>query len=482
MQQNKRKVKLLKLNWEREMESDLSNKLGFVIREKAFDKEEKNMYGMHSPLFGTEYEDDEGTDDFRCDCGRLSSRLHEGEECIFCHSKVRYKSTDFRMTGWIKINDYKIIQPIYYQFLASIIGPTEFNSTIEYGEGFDAINTHKKSKCPFQGIGMIAFYERFDEIMAYYRKKRKNKPAKLELIDICCNEKEAVFTSAIPVFSAKLRPVSFKGESFIYGEIDRKYNAFYSQVELLNDSVKLTKKIERLKKKGDEVSLKKITKLSDLGILYDVQNRLSKIWDLIFDMINSKEGHIRDQILGGKINFSSRSVIIPDPILRANEIELCYLSVLELYKYEIIMYISRLNNIDIEDAEEIWSKAKLHIDDTVYEIMVYMVEKGLYCDINRNPTINYGSYITMKVVRIKKEYNEDYTMSLPLSILTILNADFDGDALNIYSLKTKIMIKAHVKSYDPTRNLFISRNDGLFNSEMNLIKDQIIGLYQFNNI
>lgn len=88
----------------------------------------------------------------------------------------------------------------------------------------------------------------------------------------------------------------------------------------------------------------------------------------------------------------------------------------------------------------------------------------------------------MKVVRIKKEYNEDYTMSLPLSILTILNADFDGDALNIYSLKTKLMIKAHVKSYDPTRNLFISRNDGLFNSEMNLIKDQIIGLYQFNNI
>ena len=45
-------------------------------------------------------------------------------------------------------------------------------------------------------------------------------------------------------------------------------------------------------------------------------------------------------------------------------------------------------------------------------------------------TINYGSYITMKVVRIKKEYNEDYTMSLPLSILTILNADFCKEVQN----------------------------------------------------
>lgn len=387
MEKSKRKVRLVKLNWNHEMESDLASKLGFVVKEKAFDKEEKNMYGLHSPLFGTEFEDETGTDDYRCDCGRLSSKLREGEECDYCHSIVRYKSTDFRMTAWIVLQDYKIIQPIYYQLLGSIIGQTEFNSIIEYGEVFDAINPHKKSKCPFQGIGMIAFYERFDEIMEYYRKKRKNKPSKLELIDICCNEKDAVFTNAIPCYSAKLRPVSFKGESFIYGEIDRKFNALYSQVELLNDSVKLTKKIERLKKKGDEVSLKKITKLSDLGILYDIQNRLSKIWDLIFDMINSKEGHIRDQILGGKINFSSRSVIIPDPKLRANEIELCYLSVLELYKYEIIMYISRLNNIGIEDAEEIWSKAKLHIDDTVYEIMVYMVNKGLYCDINRNPRL-----------------------------------------------------------------------------------------------
>ncbi|WP_216369601.1 hypothetical protein, partial [Brevibacillus sp. MCWH] len=102
--------------------------------------------------------------------------------------------------------------------------------------------------------------------------------------------------------------------------------------------------------------------------------------------------------------------------------------------------------------------------------------------INRNPTINYGSLLLMKVVEVKKEYKDDYTMSLPIQILRVLNADFDGYVLNIISLKSKKFIKAFDKNFNPRKNMFISRNDGLFNDDFNLFKDQIIGLYEFNNI
>jgi len=38
-------------------------------------------------------------------------------------------------------------------------------------------------------------------------------------------------------------------------------------------------------------------------------------------------------------------------------------------------------------------------------------------------TINYGSELLMKIVDIKNEYKDDYTMSLPIQILRVLNAD-----------------------------------------------------------
>ena len=59
---------------------------------------------------------------------------------------------------------------------------------------------------------------------------------------------------------------------------------------------------------------------------------------------------------------------------------------------------------------------------------------------------------------------------------------FDGDILNIISLKTKEASEAFDKAFNPRKNMFISRNDGLFNNDFNLLKDQLIGLYEFNNI
>lgn len=73
-------------------------------------------------------------------------------------------------------------------------------------------------------------------------------------------------------------------------------------------------------------------------------------------------------------------------------------------------------------------------------------------------------------------------MSMPEQILTIMNADFDGDNLNQISMKTLELSKAYDKYFNPRKNMFISRNDGLFNEDMGLYKNQIIGLYEFNNI
>lgn len=84
-------------------------------------------------------------------------------------------------------------------------------------------------------------------------------------------------------------------------------------------------------------------------------------------------------------------------------------------------------------------------------------------------TIQYGSVLFMRCVGI----NNDYTMSIPLQVLKLLGADFDGDTLNILYLFNKNFIDMAESIISP-RVMFISRNDGRFNNDMNFARDTII--------
>mgnify|MGYP001083378018 CR=1 FL=1 len=481
-------VKLKKMNWDKECERDLVSNLGFRITEPAFKKttvkiienskevkkikEEKTMNGIHSPLFATDYEDEDAfSERYTCQCKELKGRVYEGEICPICNTEVKFRDVDLRITGWIILDNHKIIQPIFYRMIKSIIGEKILLEILEYNKDItnDGQIKNKISKNPYMGIGIIEFRERFDEIINYYKSKKKNKA---ELADEVLREKDKVFASCIPVFSSVLRPILFKGDSFLYNPIDKKYTPIYSLVSSLNAQNAVNKNNKNKKKRIDEHTM-----------LFSLQIKLMKLWDLVFSLINQKDGHIKDQLLGGRLNFSARNVIIPDPTLKPDEIKLGYLAFLELYKYEIIAHLVKMNDINENMAYEQWYKATINFNQKIYEVMKYIVDKKNPCVIiNRNPTINYGSILFMKIVDIKGEYKNDFTMSLPIQVLSVLNADFDGDTLNILSLKTKELKKAYDKAFNPRKNLPISRNDGLFNNDFNLLKDQLIGLYEFNNI
>lgn len=467
-------VQLVPLDWDDECEKDFLTGRGFEITEPAFKgKEVKSKYGIQSPLFGTDWEDDDAfSERYSCKCKTLVGRVYESEVCVVCNTKVQFRDIDLRTFGWIKLNDYSIIQPIYYNMLGSLMGKAQLLETIEYDKDInqDGWVSDKVSKTnPFKGIGLVAFKERFDEILEFYWNKKKKKR---DIITELENNKKKVFASCIPVYSSVLRPVSFKNESFFNSKIYKKYNVIVSDSRLLYNQNRHMKK--RVSKKA---------RLTDLTILSEIQKELMVLWELVFSEIDRKKGHIRSQVLGGRVNFSARNVIIPDPTLESDQVRVGYLTFLELYRNEIIAYMVKMNNCTYNQAFDDWSKATLTFDPKVYEIMMYIVKKTKPpIIINRNPTINYGSLLQMEIIDINREYEDDYTMSLPIQILKVLNADFDGDILNIVALKTKKLAKAYRKNYNPRLNMYISRNDGLFNNDFNLMKDQLIGLYEFNNI
>lgn len=472
-------VQLEKLNWDKECKYDLMVGNGFIVSQTAITgKDTKSKYGIQSPLYASDWDDGDSafTDRYSCKCKAMKGKIFEGEICPECNTKIEFRDVNLSYTGWIIINDYCIIQPIYYNKLASFIGPKAFQEIIKFDKTIDRdghVIAKNSTKNPFKGIGLIKFYERFPEILSYYKKKKKNK---IDLYNELKDDIDKIFAHSIPVFSSVLRPVSFKNESFFYTDIDKNYNSIFSLVRLLNDTALYEKRRKRWTEKKRE-------KMDIPMILSSVQEKLMKVWELIFNMIDQKEGHIRSEILGGMINFSSRNVIIPDPTLKADEVRLNYTAFLELFKYEIIAYLVKVEHITENEAFETWFKARIVYSAKIYEVMNFILKKlKPKILINRNPTINYGSILCVKIKSIKKEFSEDFTMSLPLQILIILNADFDGDILNIISLKTKYLQKSYDKIFNPRKNLYISRNDGLFNNDLNLFKDQLIGLYEFNNI
>jgi hypothetical protein len=94
--------------------------------------------------------------------------------------------------------------------------------------------------------------------------------------------------------------------------------------------------------------------------------------------------------------------------------------------------------------------------------------------LNRNPTINIGSIYYLRVKEVKANY-DDFTMSINNCILPLLNADYDGDVLNLISIKDT-EIRDVMKSVFSPKKFLIAPNDGRFNSNLSLARDQILGI------
>jgi hypothetical protein len=88
-------------------------------------------------------------------------------------------------------------------------------------------------------------------------------------------------------------------------------------------------------------------------------------------------------------------------------------------------------------------------------------------------SIAIGSILELEVARVKDNFN-DLTISVSNNILTNLNADYDGDVLNIFALLTKEE-KEYFHRLKPS-NLIIDKNNGKFDRGFSIGHDGRIGL------
>lgn len=398
------RIKFERMNFDAECAYDLINERGFLISELPYsdiDKTIRNLDGPRSPRYGTQYEDANAyVERFRCACGQYVGSQWEGETCPKCGTKIEYKDVDMLYTGWINLYPYHIINPLHFHRLQSALSKKVLENIIASDNmitsngvmrRYNNVIEVKKNQLMYHNIGIDEFYHNFEEIMTYYLSKRKQKA---DLIERLIKEKDIVFCSKLPVYSTTLRPTSITMESYYFNSIDRQINP------LVNMSI----------------NLKTAPPIEVPLYLYQCQLRANEIWKLNFQIIDGKHGWIRSNILGGCFNYSARSVIILDPTLKLDEVDVPYKTFAKAYSGLIVKRLVR---------ERGWSSTKafnyieqnFKFNEDVYHIIEQIVaEEEIPIVINRNPTITYGSILKMKIRRVKND-PDDLTLSLPSAIL-----------------------------------------------------------------
>lgn len=356
-------TKLVRLNLDLERENDIKNGKGFIIKDASNVKKEiKNNLGIFSSKFGPSLKDiNVVMDRWKCECGGLKGRINHSTICPTCNTLVKFVDDDFAYFGWICLKDpYYIIHPNLYKSIQFLIG-NELKDIITHVEekdidGFIVERKISKNKVSqFIGIGMVDFKDRFDEIMDYYLSKNPNKR---DVYNDIMENKDLIFIQSIPVFTTLLRPFKIDGDTFAFEKTSALYTIMTKSAKQINDD---DLKIYRNKKSKNQH-------------LFDLQMKYCELYKEIEDILAQKKGVIRG-LFGGRYSFSSRSVIIPNPSLRIDEVTLPYHGLVELLQQTIINILQKSYNMTYSNAYKMWYKAQLHKNDTIYNIINYIIKE-----------------------------------------------------------------------------------------------------------
>lgn len=458
-------VKFERISWDEWYYNDITNGNGFTITQSAAvtldGKITKSQYGTNSPKYGTSYEDEQAfMERHRCECGEFKGKQFETEICPFCGTEVMERPINIKMTGWFSLGEENvIINPHWYKIFQKLMGDKAFTQMIsplervdKNGNRHQAIaNVDYSPASPYDMIGIDGFFERYEEILDYFgRVKKKPEEARW-----CKKNKYKAFTSHIPVYSTVLRPSSATSDTLYYNGIEKDIHPLFN----LTESIRTCEPIEKA------------------AIQDRIQKRVQNIWEYNFQQINKKEGFIRNKLISGALNYTSRCVITSDILLKTDEVGLPYQAFRVLFKNRIIYWLRVLDDCTLAQAYLRWQKS-LRYDEHVYNVMkrIIEIEKPMIL-LNRNPTINLYSLLRMKVKYVKKPERRA-TLSIPNTILEGLNADYDGDILNIIALVTPAIQKMF-KKFDPVRRYMISRTTGKLDPSYGLSSTDLTNIYSF---
>ncbi len=238
------------------------------------------------------------------------------------------------------------------------------------------------------------------------------------------NRPEWMVMSAVPVIPPDLRPlVPLDGGRFATSDL----NDLYRRVINRNNRLKAI-----LKLKTPEVIVRNEKRMLQEAVdaLYDngrhghpVMGAGNRPLKSLSEMLKGKQGRFRQNLLGKRVDYSGRSVIVVGPELKFNQCGLPKLMALELFEPFIVKRLKDLGLVyTIRSAKKMIQRHAPEVWDVLDEII-----KGHPVLLNRAPTLHRLGIQAFEPVLI-----EGKAIRVHPLVCAAFNADFDGDQMAVY--------------------------------------------------
>ena len=182
-------------------------------------------------------------------------------------------------------------------------------------------------------------------------------------------------------------------------------------------------------------------------------------------MIKGKQGRFRENLLGKRVDYSARSVIVVGPTLRLHQCGLPKKIALELYQPFIIRRLKELGHADtIKSAKKMLERK----DEEVWDILEEVIRNHPVL-LNRAPTLH-----RMGIQAFEPMLVEGNAIKLHPLVCKGFNADFDGDQMAVHlPLSIEAQVEAHTLMMS-TNNIFSPANGAPIISPS---QDVVMGCY-----
>jgi len=242
------------------------------------------------------------------------------------------------------------------------------------------------------------------------------------------NKPKWMVLHAIPVIPPKLRPlVPLADGRFATGDL----NGLYRRVIVRNQKVK------RLTESGaPEVILRKEKRMlqETVDALLDsggqARSGQDRMHQSLSSRIEGKSGRLRQNLLGKRVDYSGRSVIVAGPDLKLHQCGLPKEMAVELFKPFIIHRLVECGIAEtVSDAEEVVDRKERSMNDIMGDIEDVLRDEiqGSTILLNRQPTLHQPGIQAFQPV-----LTEGKAIRLHPLVCTAYNADFDGDTMSVH--------------------------------------------------
>lgn len=277
---------------------------------------------------------------------------------------------------------------------------------------------------------------------------------------------ENMIIEVLPVIPPELRPlVPLDGGRYASSDL----NDFYRKIIIRNNRLKRLKNINApdvIIRNEKRMLQEAVDSLFDNSRkIYSVKSESNRVLKSLSDSLKGKQGRFRQNLLGKRVDYSARSVIVVGPELKLHECGLPKGIIIELYKPFFLRKLLERGIINnLKDGKKILDER----DPVIWDIAEFLLKEYPIL-LNRAPTLH-----SLGIQAFQPKIIEGKAIQLHPLVCAAFNADFDGDQMAVHLplsheaiLEAKILMLSSQNILNPANGFPITIPS----------QDMLLGLY-----